>query len=153
MRCRDTNTSLTRRSCTGSLLLGAAGLLEGKKATTHWASFDLLSRFGAIPMPGRYVRDGASHRCLALDRLGNLLTGGGITAGIDMALTALAAMHGDEVAQASQLHLEYAPSPPFNAGHPDTAPAVLVERARTNFAQSRSRRSVLIDEANESRKT
>ena len=69
-----------------------------------------------------------------------------------MALVALAAMQGDEVAQASQLHIEYAPSPPFNAGHPDTAPPVLVERARTKFAQSRSRRSALIDEANQTRK-
>ena len=63
---RAQGTSLTLRSCTGSLLLGAAGLLEGKKATTHWASFDLLSRFGATPMPGRYVQDGASLPCLHL---------------------------------------------------------------------------------------
>jgi cyclohexyl-isocyanide hydratase len=96
--------------CTGSLLLGAAGLLKGKRAACHWAWRDLLPLFGAIPDPGRVVRDG------------NIITGGGVTAGIDFALTVLTEVAGEKTAQALQLGLEYAPAPPFNAGRPETAP-------------------------------
>ncbi len=96
--------------CTGSLLLGAAGLLQGKKATTHWAAHDLLALFGAIPTQGRVVNDG------------NITTGGGVTAGIDFALTLTAKLCGDMVAQAIQLGIEYDPAPPFNAGSPQSAP-------------------------------
>ena len=96
--------------CTGSLILGAAGLLKGRRATCHWAWRDLLSLFGAIPDPGRVVRDG------------NVFTGGGVTAGIDFALTLVAEIAGDAFAQSVQLGLEYAPAPPFNAGRPETAP-------------------------------
>src|SRR5215468_4292500 len=96
--------------CTGSLVLGAAGLLRGKRATSHWAWRDQLALFGAIPDPGRVVRDG------------NILTGGGVTAGIDFALTLVAEMAGPETAQAIQLGIEYAPAPPFDAGTPETAP-------------------------------
>ncbi len=97
--------------CTGSLILGAAGLLKGKRAACHWAWRDMLPLFGAIPDAGRVVRDG------------NIITGGGVTAGIDFALTVLAEIAGETVAQAIQLGFEYAPAPPFNAGRPETAPA------------------------------
>ncbi len=96
--------------CTGSLILGAAGLLKGKRAACHWAWRDMLPLFGAIPGGGHVVRDG------------NIITGGGVTAGIDFALTVLSIIAGDKVAQTIQLGLEYAPEPPFNAGRPETAP-------------------------------
>ena len=96
--------------CTGSLVLGAAGLLKGRRAACHWAWRDMLTLFGAIPDPGRVVRDG------------DIITGGGVTAGIDFALVVAAELAGDLFAQALQLNIEYAPSPPFNAGRPETAP-------------------------------
>ena len=96
--------------CTGSLILGAAGLLEGKRAACHWAWRDLLILFGAIPDPGRVVRDG------------NIITGGGVTAGIDFALVVMTELAGEEAAQAVQLMLEYEPAPPFHAGRPELAP-------------------------------
>lgn len=102
--------------CTGSLILGAAGLLKGKRAACHWAWRGLLPLFGAIPDERRVVRDG------------NVITGGGVTAGIDFALTVLAELAGDVVAQTIQLGLEYAPAPPFNAGLPETAPPDVVAR-------------------------
>jgi cyclohexyl-isocyanide hydratase len=102
--------------CTGSLILGAAGLLKGKRAACHWAWRDLLPLFGAIPDHRRVVRDG------------NIITGGGVTAGIDFALSVLAEIAGDVVAQTIQLGLEYAPAPPFNAGLPETAPPEVVAR-------------------------
>ncbi|MEQ7922192.1 DJ-1/PfpI family protein [Xanthomonas sp. WHRI 1810A] len=100
--------------CTGALVLGAAGLLKGRRATTHWASHELLAQFGAIPVHERVVRDG------------KLMTGGGVTAGIDFALTLISELLGEEKAQLVQLQLEYAPAPPFDSGRPDTAsPQVL----------------------------
>ena len=96
--------------CTGSLLLGAAGLLKGKRAACHWAWRDLLIEFGAVPVAERVVRDG------------NLITGGGVTAGIDFALTVIAEVAGPEVAQRLQLGFEYDPQPPFDSGSPQTAP-------------------------------
>jgi transcriptional regulator GlxA family with amidase domain len=107
--------------CTGSLILGAAGLLRGKRATTHWAALELLPLFGAIPEPGRVVRDG------------NVFTGGGVTAGIDFALVLVAEMFGRGVAESIELRMEYAPAPPFGVGHPDIAPAGLVDQARANL--------------------
>jgi cyclohexyl-isocyanide hydratase len=95
--------------CTGSLLLAAAGLLRGRRAACHWAWRDLLPAFGVTPDPARVVRDG------------NVITGGGVTAGIDMALTVVAEIAGVDYAQAVQLALEYAPEPPFDCGRPDRA--------------------------------
>lgn len=97
--------------CTGALVLGAAGLLKGRRATTHWASHSLLEQFGAIPVKERVVRDG------------NLITGGGVTAGIDFALTLIGEVFDADKSRTIQLQLEYAPAPPFDSGRPDTAPA------------------------------
>lgn len=119
--------------CTGALVLGAAGLLRGKRATTHWASHDFLANLGAIPTHSRVVRDG------------NIITGGGVTAGIDFALTLVAEMCGPEVAQAIQLQIEYAPEPPFQAGSPDTAPAAILSLARNRSAAMRAEREALIN--------
>jgi cyclohexyl-isocyanide hydratase len=96
--------------CTGSLILAAAGFLTGKRAATHWAWRELLEPFGVVVDTGRVVRDG------------NVITGGGVTAGLDFAFTVLAELAGDDYAQAVQLGLEYAPAPPFNAGRPELAP-------------------------------
>jgi len=113
--------------CTGSLILGAAGLLAGKRAACHWSWRDMLPLFDAIPDDRRVVRDG------------NVITGGGVTAGIDFALSLIAELRGDEIAQAVQLNLEYAPEPPFNAGRPEIAPpgiytAVAAQRASSMAA-------------------
>ncbi|WP_233868253.1 DJ-1/PfpI family protein [Paraburkholderia adhaesiva] len=116
--------------CTGALVLGAAGLLRDRRATTHWGFHELLAPFGAIP-----VRDG------------NLMTGGGITAGIDFALTLAAELIGVEGAEALQLELEYAPAPPFNAGSPDTAPRAVVEHVRDANAASLAARRRIVEEA------
>ncbi len=102
--------------CTGALLLGAAGLLRGYRATTHWLSLDLLRFVGAEPVAERVV----------VDR--NRITAAGVTSGIDLALTLVSLLHGDEVAQEIQLMMEYAPAPPFHAGSPRTAPAEIVQR-------------------------
>ncbi len=108
--------------CTGALVLGAAGLLKEKRATTHWASHHLLEKLGAVAVHERVVSDG------------KLMTGGGVTAGIDFALTLIAELAGREVAEAIQLNLEYAPAPPFAGGHPSTAPAAVVDMVRARLA-------------------
>ena len=114
--------------CTGSLLLGAAGLLEGRHAACHWAWRDLLPLFGAIPDEGRVVRDG------------NVITGGGVTAGIDFALTILTEVAGEDFAKTMQLNLEYAPAPPYQAGRPETAPKEILEGVQAMYARMRPQR-------------
>ena len=105
--------------CTGAFLLGRAGLLVGKRATTHWAYTHLLPLVGAAHQPGRVVEDG------------KIVTSGGVTSGLDCALTLIARMKGDAVAQAIQLAIEYDPAPPFVGGHPDTAPAAVTAGLKT----------------------
>jgi cyclohexyl-isocyanide hydratase len=110
--------------CTGSLILGAAGLLQGKRATTHWAFVDLLPMFGAVFTEGRVVVDG------------NVVTGGGVTAGLDFAITLVERIAGADMARAVTLDLEYDPQPPFACGHPRSADQGLVERVRTTLRAS-----------------
>jgi cyclohexyl-isocyanide hydratase len=121
--------------CTGSLILAAAGLLKGKRAACHWAWRDQLALFGAIPDPARVVRDG------------NLLTGGGVTAGIDFALTLAAEIAGPEVAQGIQLAIEYAPAPPFDSGRPETAPQAVLDRVNGFFAKVMPERRAAAEKA------
>lgn len=121
--------------CTGSLVLGAAGLLRGRKATTHWAWTDLLRPLGAIPTKGRIVRDG------------KFMTGGGVTAGIDFALTMVAELAGQDVAERIQLGIEYAPAPPFDAGSPETARPELVADVRGRMAELRVQREQRVAKA------
>jgi cyclohexyl-isocyanide hydratase len=121
--------------CTGALVLGAAGLLRGRKATTHWAWTDLLVPLGAIPTPGRVVRDG------------KFFTGGGVTAGIDFALTMVAELAGQDVAEGIQLGIEYAPAPPFDAGSPATARPEVVAAVRARMDANRADREVRVAKA------
>jgi cyclohexyl-isocyanide hydratase len=109
--------------CNGSLVLGAAGLLKGKRAACHWAYRDMLPMFGAIPDDSRVTRDG------------NTFTGGGVTAGIDFALVVAAELAGESQAQALQLDLEYAPAPPFDAGRPETAPPEVLAKVKESMAK------------------
>ncbi|RFB81559.1 DJ-1/PfpI family protein [Methylovirgula sp. 4M-Z18] len=118
--------------CTGSLVLGAAGLLSGKRASSHWNARDLLAHFGATPVNARVVRDGAT------------ITAGGVTAGIDFGLTVIAELFGDAAAQAVQLHLEYAPQPPFESGTPETAPTEVLAAVKAKLAPGRKARENII---------
>jgi cyclohexyl-isocyanide hydratase len=132
LRRQAAGARYTTSVCTGALVLGAAGLLRGKRATTHWASHDFLAAFGATPVSARVVRDG------------NLFTGGGVTAGIDFALAIAAEVAGAEAAQAIQLGIEYAPAPPFSAGSPESAPAAVLDAARARGAAMRAEREALV---------
>jgi len=119
--------------CTGSLILAAAGLLKGKRAGSHWAYRDLLIPFGAIPDDARVVRDG------------NAITGGGVTAGIDIALTIVADLAGEDVAKMIQLAIEYAPAPPFNSGRPETASPETVAAVKQLFSAFAAQRRAAIE--------
>ena len=121
--------------CTGSLVLGAAGLLEGRRAACHWMARDFLRRFGADPVPDRVVVDG------------KFITGGGVTAGIDFALRIVAELKGQEVAEAIQLMIEYDPQPPYDGGSPDRAAPELTERVRQNGAQFQREREFAVTQA------
>ena len=121
--------------CTGSLLLAAAGLLTGKRAACHWAWRDSLAAFGAVPDPARVVREG------------NIITGGGVTAGIDMALTVLAEIAGVDYAQTVQLGIEYAPMPPFDSGRPERARPEILAAARKRSDAVRAVREAAVQRA------
>lgn len=118
--------------CTGALVLGAAGLLKGKRATTHWNALDFLSRFGAITIDERIAQDG------------NLITAGGVTSGIDFGLTVIGALLGQTEAEIVQLSLEYAPAPPFSSGTPKEACSNVLNSARQRLSESREAREKLL---------
>jgi cyclohexyl-isocyanide hydratase len=121
--------------CTGSLVLGAAGLLRGYRAATHWTAMDFLKSFGAEPTRTR----------VCVDR--NRITGGGVTAGIDFALTLVSQLLGETTAQAIQLGLEYNPAPPFNSGSPDTAPSDVLALVKERTAPRQVRRGEMVAQA------
>ena len=118
LRAADATTAWTTSVCTGSLVLAAAGLLAGRRATSHWLALEELGRLGATPVSERVVFDG------------KYVTAAGVSAGIDMGLTLAGRVAGDEVAQAIQLMIEYDPQPPYDAGSPAKAPAQIVARLR-----------------------
>jgi transcriptional regulator GlxA family with amidase domain len=126
LRAVHEHTTWTTSVCTGSLILAAAGLLEGKRATSHWLALEELGRLGAVPVSERVVFDG------------KIVTAAGVSAGIDMALALVAKLAGETTAQAIQLGIEYDPQPPFDAGSPSKAPAAVVEllTARSRFLAS-----------------
>ena len=121
--------------CTGSLVLGAAGLLKGYRAATHWTAMDFLSAFGATPTKTR----------VCVDR--NRVTGGGVTAGIDFALTLVSLLVDRRTAEAIQLRLEYNPAPPFSSGSPDTAPPEVLALMKERIAPAPARRTEMINRA------
>jgi cyclohexyl-isocyanide hydratase len=121
--------------CTGSLVLGAVGLLKGYRATTHWSAMDHLAPFGAVPTNTR----------VCVDR--NRITGGGVTAGIDFALTLVSIMVDRNTAEAIQLRLEYNPAPPFNSGSPDTAPPEILALMKERIAPYAKRRAEAVTRA------
>jgi transcriptional regulator GlxA family with amidase domain len=121
--------------CTGSLLLAAAGLLRGRRAACHWAWREQLAEFGVTPDPARVVRDG------------NVFTGGGVTAGIDMALEVMAEIAGRDHAETVQLALEYAPAPPFDSGRPEAAREPVLRLARERMDATRAQRDAAIRRA------
>jgi cyclohexyl-isocyanide hydratase len=121
--------------CTGSLLLAAAGLLRGKRAACHWAWRDQLAAFGVTPDPARVVRDG------------HVITGGGVTAGIDMALAVVAEIAGRDYAEAVQLAIEYAPAPPFDSGRPELAREPVLRAAQARLDTMRAERDAAVHRA------
>lgn len=126
IRAVDEKTTWTTSVCTGALLLAAAGLLDGRPATTHWMARETLTGLGATPVPDRVVFDG------------KYVTGAGVSAGIDMALSLVGEIYGPEMAQAVQLGIEYDPQPPHDAGSPEKAPKEIVEVVATVFAAQES---------------
>lgn len=119
--------------CTGSLILAAAGLLKGKRAACHWAWREKLALFGATPDAGRVVKDG------------NIITGGGVTAGMDFALVVIAEMVGEDLARAIQLRLEYSPEPPFHSGSPETAPKAVRDKVAQKLSQQVTEKSPVLE--------
>jgi cyclohexyl-isocyanide hydratase len=126
VRAQGARAKYVTSVCTGAFILGAAGLLQGRRATTHWAYVDLLPLVGATWEKGRIVKDG------------NTITAGGVTAGIDFGLSVVAEIAGEAVARAIQLGIEYDPAPPFDSGHPDKAPAAVKAALGDRFEKARA---------------
>ena len=135
IRRQARNARYTTSVCTGALVLGAAGLLKGRRAATHWMSRDMLSEFGATPVADRVIIDG------------NIITGGGVTAGVDFGITVAAELFGPEVAKAIQLAIEYDPAPPFDTGSPERAGEAIVAAARANAAKRQADRHIAVQRA------
>jgi len=135
LRSRAEHARYITSVCSGALLLGAAGLLRGHRATTHWMSLDLLPLLGAEPVRHRVVRDG------------NRITGAGVTAGIDFGLAVAAELFGPNAAQRIQLAIEYAPAPPFDSGAPNTAPNDVCRDLRRDSNNTLQRRRALVEAA------
>ncbi|HEX5073230.1 MAG TPA: DJ-1/PfpI family protein [Gemmatimonadaceae bacterium] len=135
LRSRGEHARYVTSVCSGALLLGAAGLLRGYRATTHWMSLDLLSALGAEPVRDRVVRDR------------NRITGAGVTAGIDFGLAVAAELFGAATAQRIQLAIEYAPAPPFGSGTPDSAPDDICRALRRDSHDALEKRRVLVEAA------
>jgi cyclohexyl-isocyanide hydratase len=135
LRSRGEHARYITSVCSGALLLGAAGLLRGHRATTHWMSLDLLPLLGAEAVRQRVVRDG------------NRITGAGVTAGIDFGLTLAAELFGPATAQRIQLAIEYAPTPPFESGTPATAPDDIARALRRDSGDALTRRRALVEAA------
>src|SRR3984885_14335414 len=129
VRAQSARAKYVTSVCTGSLVLGAAGLLKGYKATTHWTAMEYLAPYGALPTKTR----------VCVDR--SRITGGGVTAGIDFALTLVSHLVDRETAEAVQLRLEYNPAPPFNSGSPDTAPPEVLARLQQRNTADHERRT------------
>jgi transcriptional regulator GlxA family with amidase domain len=126
LRSAHETSTWTTSVCTGAYILAAAGLLKGRRATTHWATLEGLAEFGALPVSERVVEDG------------KIITAAGVSAGIDMGLTLAARVAGDDFARAIQLGIEYDPHPPFDAGSPAKAGTQIVELLRGYYASERS---------------
>lgn len=135
VRRQATGARYVTSVCTGSLVLGAAGLLQGKRATTHWMSLPMLAAFGCEPVAERVVVDG------------NVITGGGVTAGIDFALTVAGEWFGEEAARRIQLGIEYDPRPPYDAGAPQRADPLLVATVREAAAARQAEREAAVEQA------
>lgn len=132
IRKQAANARFITSVCTGSMVLGAAGLLQGKRATTHWNALDFLPHFGATPVEERVVQDG------------NIITAGGVTSGIDFGLTVLAELIGQTEAEIVQLSLEYAPAPPFHSGTPQEASPAVLATARQRMSKARAEREAIL---------
>ncbi|HTN85599.1 MAG TPA: DJ-1/PfpI family protein [Sorangium sp.] len=135
LAARGEQASYVTSVCTGSLVLGAAGLLRGHRATTHWGFREVLPLLGAERVDARYVEDR------------NRITGGGVTSGIDFGLRVAAKMRDDAAAQRAQLIMEYDPDPPFQAGSPESAPAALVEQTRGEIAPALAEAKLIAEQA------
>ncbi|MGQ0656153.1 MAG: DJ-1/PfpI family protein [Betaproteobacteria bacterium] len=135
VRERSATARYVTSVCTGAFVLGVAGLLKGRRASTHWAYTDLLPLVGAIHERGRVVKDG------------NLITAGGVTSGIDFALSVVAEIAGETTARAIQLGIEYDPAPPFDSGHPDRAPAAVKATLSERYAKANSALRAGIEQA------
>lgn len=136
VRAQGARARFVTSVCTGAFVLGAAGLLQRRRATTHWAYHDVLSEVGAVPTTGRVVVDDEASPVV--------ITGGGVTAGIDFGLRVAAQVAGEDVAQAIQLAVEYDPEPPFDAGHPRSAPAAVLERVRARYETRKAEFAALV---------